>query len=394
MNRFRRFSWAICAFFIVFSAPAHADSYSRERSGTSRWSPQTGQFTAYYFNQQSNDFVWKFDWNDVLHYTELNGRHRAIEFKARVNYLYADQYDGYYWSDFPSGSVPYRDTMQSDFSSGDERRFGYGAGNANYFLVSAPAYTADVGVYKVFLNNNSWEVTVDTRASTNESHDIPADCYGGDATFCVFPDYIQRLVQRGRFLVTQTQTRTVDWTHNYLYNQSFEQGVTAYSFGSGNNYAVYCDGSGFGSSCYLQYNRGSAGTAIVGQSVNLNTTPGDSFTVEAMIRCRTGTSCPVRLVYWGLGGSYPAENAVSYPSIPNDGRWHICRLDWSHGANVNFAYPHSILRWEVFNDSGGNMDVDFTHLGLYTERLAGTSGDQAPPPPVGPTCQPAGQFDT
>lgn len=371
---------------------AYADlPYSRTRSGTSRWAPQNGTVTARYFNSLNNKLQWSFSWGDVLHYTELNGRHRGFEAKARTDIGYADQYGsaGYSFM-FPSGSRPYRDTQATDL--GPCCAFGIGAGDANYFLVG-PTYSGTVSVRKTFLTTNFHQISWDMLAMTREDHSLPG-CLGNE-TFCNFPDYVAGVVKANTFSVRQVDTLARSWTIDYLINQSFEQGLTGYGIlDPSNNRVVYCDGRGFGSNCFLEYNAGGAPQASVFQDYPYGVRSGDKFSSEVMLRCPGGQpGCSATLAIWGRGVTQDESRSIGL-SLPADGIWYICRLDQEHGFGTGFSSNHSELRWEVYNTGGNNLDVDFTLLGPFSDRIDGTLGDQAAPPVALPVCYPAGSFDT
>lgn len=393
-----RFSGTICIVTMIVVAllpatSAFADAYSRQRSGISRWAPQSGNFQSYYFSPVSNDLVWRFSWGDVLHYTELNGRHRALEMKAKVPLLYAVGPDGYNMDNYPSSARPYRDTPLSDECEIPclTAYVGYGAADANYFLVG-PTYFADLGVAKTGTNSLVHGIQVDVRASSRLDHNIP--CL--PAAICVFNDYTLTLLRPRNVQVRQSDNLTFGWTQNILYNQSFEQGMAGYSVQPGNNNFVYCNGQGFGSNCYLEFNRGTGATASVYQLVSYDVRPGDNYTAEVMLRCPpnqpTGV-CYVGMVYWSIFPA-PFEAAVAYAFLPTDDQWYLCKVDYEHGGTTGFGSAHSALVFEVQNLNFNNLRVDFTTLALYTNRTSRTQVDPTSPPEAGPPCQLAGQYDS
>lgn len=115
---------------------------------------------------------------------------------------------------------------------------------------------------------------------------------------------------------------------------------------------------------------------------------GDHFTAEAAVRFPPGPDdCNISMAYWGLGVGSP-EGRASTIALPPDNRWYVCRVDFEHGGDQGFSTAHNTLRWELYNNSlnGRNVDVDFTHLGFYTNPIAATQGDPAPPPDRGTPC--------
>lgn len=382
------------AFLIVLLLTQHtdralADSYSRQRTGTSRWSPQGGSFEAKYHDEVYNRLTWRFGWYDTLHDDELKGSHRAIELKARTLPGYADEYGDYEMDNFPEGSLPYRDTSVSD---DDCCNFGYGAADANLLELNSEYY-ATVEVRKSLPTLGYYDIKWDVAASSRLDHDS-LGCLPGER-FCVFPDYAHNLLRGRQLRVRQDDTRRVVFNHNFLYNQSFEQGLTQYGFlDPSSTKSLLCSG-GFGSSCFLRLARGGGSAASVYQDVSYGVRVGDHFTSEVMLRCPSNTGpCSAELTYWGLGGFQEQEHRSVPVAIPNDFRWYHCRLDFEHGAGLSFERIHSKVRWEVYNThSFRSIDIDFTTLANHVDRTDRTAGDPAPPPDSLAPCVLADQYN-
>lgn len=194
--------------------------------------------------------------------------------------------------------------------------------------------------------------------------------------------------------VTQNTDLAVTYAKNRLYNQSFEEGLTSYAMAPGNNYVVYCGGGGgYGTNCFLEFSRGSGDFSSVSQDVATDVRGGDNYTVEAMLRCPPNQpACPITMTYWGLGITAGEARSAS-ATIPADGRWYHCRVDYEHGGSAGFAGNHNVLRLEVYNNGPTQLvDVDFTSLELYVNRVTGTQSDPLPPPSSLGNCFLAGQY--
>lgn len=117
---------ALCLSILV-PLTAHADTYQRERSITRRWAPTYGIAHVAKVDQLNSNLLWKLRWDESYTQLELDGRHRAFEVKSEVDYRFADSYNGFSSSTFPTGARFYRDTQVGDpitstnldYSSGD-----------------------------------------------------------------------------------------------------------------------------------------------------------------------------------------------------------------------------------------------------------------------------------
>lgn len=294
-------------------------------------------------------------------------------------------------SSFPEGSRPYRDTPAFG-DPGDCCSFGYGAAET-MFLELGSEYYATVDVRKTIPTLGYFDIEWDVRASSRLVHSPPF-CVPDDA-FCTFPDYVQVLLRGRQFRARQDENRKFSFNQNFLYNQSFEQGLAQYGFLDPNSSkTLRCDG-GFGTPCFLRLGRGGGSAASVYQDVPYGVRVGDHFTSEAMLRCpSTSGPCSAVLAYWRLGGFQQQESRSLAVEIPNDSRWYHCRLDFEHGAEAGFDRIHSKVRWEIYNaHSFRSLDIDFTTLANYTDRTDMTRGDPAPfPDPLAP-CVPSDQYN-
>lgn len=365
---------------LLSAAPVAADSEQRQRSGTSLWAPQWNDGRVSYFSSDENRIRWRFQWWDANHMRQLWGAHRGFEVKAKTTDSYASEYMPYKWSSLPAGARAYRDTMAMD---NDCCTFGYGVANANYLTTTQ--YTAITGVYKPYVyccyTNINWSVN----ATTLEDHHL-LGC-GTSPEFCNFGDYTQWSLPYNSFSVTQTDTRTSASWQNSLLNQSFEDGTANYSINNTNGHFVYCGGFGWQSNCALQFNNAGSGSWVsVSQDVVGYTNPGYEGNAEVMVRCPSGgPTCSGAVAVWGLGG-YQNESRVAYFSLSAGSGWHLCRLDEEHGWGSGFSYSHDKLRFEVYNNSGNNLDLDYTTLAKWTDRIDGTASERLDPPPVGGVC--------
>ena len=361
-------------------------SAHRTRSATSRWAPQTSLLTVSPYNGPFSSYVaWdNIRWGDPAHYEEAEGLRRAMEWKTDFPTGYVNGYGSYSWSNFPSASRPYRDTGLSDFGS-SVKSYGYGVASPQYLGVGV---NYNLG-YVVSANSSGRPLSGSVRARVVAASDVGDDATifcGAGIQFCTFPDYTFDYL-RARSMTSYTdRSVSASLVNNYLYNQSFEQNDANYAVNSGNNRSIYCgSGWGFNSNCFLEFNRGSAPQASVRQDVNFDVRAGDNYTAEAMLRCPVNQgSCPVVLAYWGLGGSSESRN-VSV-GLPSDGQWYMCHVDFDHGASSGFASNHNMLRFEVYNNFGGNLDVDFTTLALAVQRTPNTQGDVNPKAAVTGNC--------
>lgn len=162
---------------------------------------------------------------------------------------------------------------------------------------------------------------------------------------------------------------------NNLANQGLEENPAMNQYvlwsSNGGSMTRYCNDASwpaFDGACFVQYNNGGTGGGVSIYQDRAISTSGGGFnpTAEVAARCRVGASCGIVLAVRGIGVT--ADQAVSVGgTVPNDGHWYICRLDSNHPVNnAGFSNPHSTLRWEIYNTSNGNMDLDYTFLGGKT----------------------------
>lgn len=378
----------------VNSKPASADSYQRDRSASSRWMPQQGTVGASYYNSIYTQMVYEFRWSDYVHQVEANGNHRGLKFKAALsNGNLGDQHGpvSASWDNFPNGSYGSLDTQFGDSGV----ILGYIAGNANGFAVG-PWYQAGWLAYKTIIGtgptNVHWYVTAGTYKSHGETALGWLTCNAlGIHSFCLFSDYQNTVIPAKHFSLTNNPGTSAysGWFHNFLQNESTESGWFPWSAGvSGMNHIVYCGWDGYLSSCFYEFNRGTAAFASVQQDVYMATGPGDVFTGEWVVRCRPGANCPIALAIWGLTGG-PYEHSVAYAVLPGDNLWYQCRVDTKHGA-IPFASGHSLVRFELYQYGAGNIDFDYAHMGRELRYSQGAAYDTGWVQ-TGPVCELAGQ---
>lgn len=159
--------------------------------------------------------------------------------------------------------------------------------------------------------------------------------------------------------------------------------------------AVYCNRlQGYGSDCYLEFNRGTATKASVRQTVPVAVHASDNLTAEARVRCPSGQgSCPITLAIWGLGGERESRSISC--TIPASDEWWAIRLDGDNGFEQGFAYDHSAVMWELYNegDATTSLDVDYTALANgYSVAVRGVNFQ--PTASSGPACQQADMSNT
>ena len=338
------------------------------------------------------DLRWDFRWGDYRHLTEATGRHRGLEFKAKLPSALADRIGGPSANNFPSGSRFYVDTILGDPSN--EKNFGIGSADSNFFGTGTYYWGSMRVLRPNYIGANSYPVQVSVAAMTREDHNLSGCSY--QVALCTFPDYSQTVI-RGRNLYVGSSGFLKHWNQNWLYNQSFEEGYPGfpgYALQPGNNYAVYCNGGGYRSNCFLEFNRGSNSIASVYQDVtpphSIQAT--DNYTAEAMVRCPSGQpSCSIRLAYWGLGGQYQ-EVKYSQLGLAADGRWYMCRVDVGHNG-TSFATGHDKLRWELYSLNNSNLNVDYTTIAMPVQTTSDTKSDRAPLPSNGALCEYADWYD-
>jgi len=203
--------------------------------------------------------------------------------------------------------------------------------------------------------------------------------YRQEAGVCQFTDWEQQVVtlEDGIYTDQRYLINNGYWTTDLLYNQGAGDGGvgdTGYSYGSGNNHVVYCNNTSIGSfdgKCAIEFNKGTAASASMYQDVSVSTYTGYSPTAEVAIRCRNGSSCNYDLAVWGRGLNADEKVSINadgqQTNIPDDGHWYNCRVDFNHqekslSSPHQWVANHNSLRFQVYNYSGGNMDVDFTKL--------------------------------
>ena len=410
---------ALCLGLISTTIPAEAYNPAARaaqipRSGASVWAARKIDFNSGYDTLSGqNFFVFGFDWYQSEHRLELNGSEQTFEIQAEVDCAwaaYSGGNTGYipgWWDTNIAGSaLPYEGTMYPGLGGSQctngKTTVEVGVMNAaaltygqHYYIRVGTAPTPSgprpqssvkLKVQTGATYDTDLPVLPDNEDCSFNSSEIAA--WNGasqaaqdvriQASWCSFIDWSHTVVRSGAV------TGVNYWPGfnvNYLYNQGMEQaGIPGYGFGAGNNYAQYCNG-GYDGSCYVQFNQGSAGYSTVWQDVTMSVEAA-YYTSEVALRCWNGGTCTFDFGNWGLWNANEWRAIVS-ATIPQDGHWHVCRLDKDR-TGAGFTVAHSVIRWQLYNYSGGNMDVDYTFLGGKTERLnPAYLGDNADP---GPPC--------
>lgn len=380
MKRFLVVLGLVAAVLLGALGPETGSAYidTRNRPGSSTWSPQAGFFEAYgsQFDIRFKGLWLEWWWDLQTHRSSLGGTRRAFEFKAATDSgAWGSSYDGFWQHTLPSNCAPYLDILLFD----SKPNFGVGCNHAAWMNVRPNEWTtywSDIGV-----KGPDPVGTFSVRAAA--AHRVTDEsCW----SWCVFPDYTQRL-RRG----SDTTVRTwYSWKHNYLSNESFESGTTGWGWWQGQNVALYSGGA-YDRSWFLETNRGSRGSqqgTSIFQDVNMDVRAGDHYVAESAVRCPTGQpyGCFFKIAIWGRGGSTPEEvRDTNWIALPSNGLWYICRLDEKHGFGSGFSYNHSSLRFEIYITGSENFDFDGTHLGLYVG-YADTPSDSDGPQQAGNHC--------
>jgi hypothetical protein len=183
------------------------------------------------------------------------------------------------------------------------------------------------------------------------------------------------------------------FTIDKLWNQGLEGPTSApgiYS-GPGDGYGFfgsatrYCGQGGplpFDGNCFVQFNKGSNSWSSIYQDQSLWLPAGTRPTAEAMLRCRKGAGqmCDLQLGFWTTPTNNNPESRFASASIRDDGQWYLCRMDADHFGDAGLQYNHTGYRFEVYNNSNANMDIDYTFFGESTNH----QNPDSPPPLVGP----------
>lgn len=417
------------SFVVSAAAPAQATySYSvdntvptaqRPRTGASGWVPTTIDFKSEWASGRAW-MTFGFQWLNQPHLRDTEGDHQAIELDAEVDCSWARNafvtYGGWtqgYWgpgfdTNVPVDALPYEDTIfgepcNANLDHSGRGHFGVGVLNAaklhsgvHYYIRVALSRDTNVG-------EPTTQSTVDLRIGTGiafDSHDdgpdpllppqLGNDCVFNDTEitgwnaatdaglqqrlqgdWCSWQDWHHSVVRSDSGQVHTGSATSQYFNTDHLNNTMFDDSANGYAFGTGTNRAVYCNDTAiaYEGSCYLQVNKGTDSFASVNQTVTVPAGSTHEFmTAETAVRCRSGSSCLVGLLYYALGAQN--EGREIQATVPNDGHWYILRIDSNHGQGVTgFYYDHSadtLQRWEFHSYSASNVDVDFTFLGAKT----------------------------
>jgi hypothetical protein len=368
------------------AGPAIADNYTRTRSGSALWSPDIYNVGAQYWTGAQNLLTWQFGWSNFKHKWNLGGSHRAFELKAKVPPGYAQQYGNFDANNFPSGSRPYRDTMQFDF--GSDLNFGFGAANTGLgssMFADGVVYEAKVSALKTVIAPGNYNIEWSFFANSRLDHDIP--CTFTDA-FCSFNDYKNVLVRSNEFQANQNSNTWKNRINNNVDpNPGFEDGgFGSWKTGAG-NYAVNCAvNSSVERSCHATF-KNPNGDASIMQAWNKPLKNGDNISGEAAIQCSlpAGQNCDVTMEVMGYNDfAYPEVRLIRM-ILPGGGasttsNWKQCTIDGQHGDGSNpmhADYAYSAFR--IRTAPGTLVSVDWAVMRGYTTRINGTSGDPGAP---------------
>jgi len=378
---------------VVPAAPARADAYQRDRNTALKfWTPSTGTIDVQRgLVAHMASIQWNFIWNQQWEMMDLQGQHRAIEFKALVSSNWSSDYaNGQFEStNIPSMAIPYRDTSLDD-SSGQFKP-GYGAANAN-FLTFGVNYFAQVTASRSGGDTQYFPMEARAAASTYRSHEIYGSYCPYAPAVCVFEDYSHTVIRAREYGVIgdYSSPRNMTWAGNLVPNYSFESsGSAGYTFSPAGSISqtVWCTPYGRRSNCFLEFKHTSYGNAYVYRDIPGMAVPaGDNLTAEASLKCPGPGNCPAAIYYAGADGSY--EERATFFTVPGDGIWYDCRVDFEHNGSSGLNYSHTVLRVGVLNATGsGYLSVDQISLSpTPVFRVHDTAGD-AGWPAVGAACR-------
>ena len=131
----------------------------------------------------------------------------------------------------------------------------------------------------------------------------------------------------------------------------FTQGAGNWQAGSGNR-AVFTSSDLPAGQDYMQFNGASASDGSLWQDVPVAPQPGNTYTASVFLSSPTGTSVPVNMVLWALGGSAPTEVGQS--------QFTVSSTSWApYTADIDVADPgHSLLRLQFYvGSTTDNLDV-------------------------------------
>jgi hypothetical protein len=118
--------------------------------------------------------------------------------------------------------------------------------------------------------------------------------------------------------------------------------------------SLYCDGSGYaGTRCFIEYN-GSGNSLYQDISPRGNYVNFRTMVARARFRNRTGQPASVTVAVWNLDNGQVVAQQVC--NLPLDSSWVQC-------ATPGFSTGGNNLRQEVYNNTGGNVDIDTFILG-------------------------------
>jgi hypothetical protein len=154
----------------------------------------------------------------------------------------------------------------------------------------------------------------------------------------------------------------------YLSDGNFETDPWAYYSvlqPSKNDYFQYCNGGGYRSNCYVEFNGGRSDAVSLYQDTYMSVTGlSTNVVADAMVRCPAGQGdCTAVLAVWGDPGKSTQESQSVLCHLPADNRWYHLRLDGADGILGNgdptFWRSHQIVRWELYDRTPhSNLDVD------------------------------------
>jgi hypothetical protein len=174
----------------------------------------------------------------------------------------------------------------------------------------------------------------------------------------------------GALAVPFTSVSAAATTPNFLTAGGFESDPWAYfkPLSPDQNWYRYCNGAGFYTQCFVEFNGGRADQASIYQDAPMPVTSSTNVVADAVVRCPANQGdCVAVLAVWGDPGSPGQESRAVRCNLPANGRWYHLRLDGADGVLGNsdptFDSPHSVVRWELYDRTpGSNLDVDDAYL--------------------------------
>jgi len=138
-----------------------------------------------------------------------------------------------------------------------------------------------------------------------------------------------------------------------LSDAGFSQGIGSWQVGPGQNRSIYESSTVPSGQNYLEVNSGTTPGASLYQDVPVTPVVGDTYEASVFLRSPTGTSVPVTVVVWALGGSAPEELGQTQVTVGT--------TSWMpFSTNVGIGDPgHQFLRFQIYvGAEDQNVDAD------------------------------------